>query len=49
VHTNIKILVLFLYIFSGKNSRENHLSTLIFVNCLPVILFPMNADDIDKR
>jgi len=50
VHTNIQILVLFLYIyfFRKKKSKENHLSTLIFLNCLPVILFPMNTGDIDK-
>ena len=38
----------FTYIFSGKNTKDNHLSTLAFVIChLPVTLFIRNTGDID--
>ena len=35
VHTNIKMFDLFPYVFiiPGKNTEDNHLSTLKFVNC----------------
>lgn len=36
VHTNIKMFVLVLFIsiyFSVKNNKDNHISTLTFLNC----------------
>jgi hypothetical protein len=33
--------------FSGKNTKDDHLSTLVFVNChFQVLLFPRNVADI---
>ena len=52
VRTNNKMFVLCFYIFnfSGKNTKDDHLSTLVFVCCrLPVTQFTRNAGDIDTR
>lgn len=36
VHTYFKMFVLSLYILFPENTIDSHLSTLTFVNCLPV-------------